>query len=103
MHGVEHAERGEQAEYPEQRRLVGAGGPRQFCGAHRAVGEEVGDAKLGSGVDSPRDVDAPDHRQHRRGGGAFGLGWLCHRLPGGIAGRSERIDHVHGYLPEGMA
>ena len=100
LHRVEHAERGEQAEHAVQRGLVGAGSPGQLRGAHRAVGEEVGDAKLGRDIDGSRDVNAPDHRQHRRRGGAFGLGWLRPRLASAVAGRGGRIDRAHGGLPE---
>ena len=53
-----------------ERRLVGAGGPGQFCGASRAVGQEVGDPQLGRRVDAARDVDSPDHSQQRGRGRA---------------------------------
>jgi hypothetical protein len=57
---VEYAERGQQAKYAVQRRLVDAGDLGQIPGADGAVDEEVGDPQLGHRVDGPRAVDPPD-------------------------------------------
>ncbi len=98
---LEHAQGSQDPEHSVQGRLVRARSSGQLLGASRALGEEVGDAQLGDGVDAAGDVDAPDHGQQSAGGGPLGgggagLGRCSWRSPfppvAGLRRRSSRGD-----------
>ena len=72
----QHAQPGRAAAAPVQRRLMHSRRLGQLRRGHRPARQEICHAQFRRHVHSPRDMHAPDHREHRRGGGALVLGWL---------------------------